>query len=163
MTSSNVGIRLFGDYVYNTTGDDRFKSAQSAATAGTQRDAIKAAGNDDTAWMLGVAIGSAKDLKAFEANKMAKGDWSARVWYQDVGVYSVDPNAVDSDFMDSRVNMKGTTFKAQYNIEDNVYVNLAYGHAKRKNGDLGAVGAAQDLALNLKDFDLLQLDLTYKF
>ena len=163
MASSNIGIRAFGDYVYNTSGNDRYKNAQAAATAGAQRNAIKAAGNDDTAWMFGVAIGSASDLKAFEGNKMVKGDWSARIWYQDVGVYSVDPNAVDSDFMDSRVNMKGTTFKAQYNIEDNVFVNLAYGHAKRKNGALGAVGAGQDLALNLKDFDLLQLDLTYKF
>ena len=94
---------------------------------------------------------------------MAKGDWSARIWYQDVGVWSVDANAVDSDFMDSRVNMKGTTFKAQYNIQDNVYANFAYGHATRKNGTYGTAGAASDLALNLDKFDLVQLDLTYKF
>jgi hypothetical protein len=113
--------------------------------------------------LLGVAIGSAKDLKAFEGNKMAKGDWSARIWYQDVGAYSVDPNAVDSDFMDSRVNMKGTVLKTQYNIKDNVFVNFAAGHATRKENALGAAGAANDLALNLKSFDLYQLDLTYKF
>jgi hypothetical protein len=94
---------------------------------------------------------------------MVKGDWSARIWYQDVGAYSVDPNAVDSDFMDSRVNMKGTTFKAQYNIQDNVFANFAYGHATSKNGALGTAGAANDLALNLDSYDLIQLDLTYKF
>ena len=119
--------------------------------------------SDDTAWMLGVMVGSAKDLKSFEGNKMKAGDWSARLWYQDVGVWSVDPNAVDSDFMDSRVNMQGTTFKAKYNVEDNVTLDLAYGHAKRKNNSFGSAGAASDLALNLDSFDLFQFDVTYKF
>ena len=163
MGTSSIGVRLFGDYVYNTSGSDRYNAAVAASPAGATRNTISAAGNDDTAWMLGVAVGSAADFKSFEANKMVKGDWAARIWYQDVGAYSVDPNAVDSDFMDSRVNMKGTTFKAQYNFTDNVYTNFAYGHATRKNKALGTAGAANDLALNLKDFDLLQLDLTYKF
>ena len=163
MGTNSIGLRLFGDYVYNTSGSDRYNAAVAAATVVATRNAISAAGNDDSAWMLGVAVGSAADFKSFEANKMVKGDWAARIWYQDVGAYSVDPNAVDSDFMDSRVNMKGTTFKAQYNFTDNVYTNFAYGHATRKNKALGTAGAAQDLALNLKDFDLLQLDLTYKF
>ena len=163
MGTSSIGVRLFGDYVYNTSGSDRYNAAVAASPAGATRNTISAAGNDDTAWMLGVAVGSAADFKSFEANKMVKGDWAARIWYQDVGAYSVDPNAVDSDFMDSRVNMKGAVVKAQYNFTDNVYTNFAYGHATRKNSALGTAGAAQDLALNLKDFDLLQLDLTYKF
>ena len=164
LTSSNIGIRLYGDYVYNTSGSDRFNKAVLATTAGTARNAVQAAGNDDNAWMLGFVVGSAKDLKSFEGNKMAKGDWSARLWYQDVGAYSVDQNAVDSDIFDSRVNLKGTTFKAQYNIEDNVIANFAYGHATRKNSALGTpTGGGNDLGLNLKDFDLVQLDLTYKF
>ena len=156
MNANSIGMRLFGDYAYNTSGSDR------CAAAGAP---ICALGNDDNAWMLGVAVGSAADYKSFEANKMVKGDWSARIWYQDVGAYSVDPNAVDSDFMDSRVNMKGAVFKAQYNFLDNVFANLAYGHATRKNKAIGSAGSGstQDLALNLKDFDLLQLDLTYKF
>lgn len=160
LSNNSIGVRLFGDYVHNMSGSDRAASAclQSGSNA-----VVCNAGNDDNAWMLGVAIASAADFKSFESNKMVKGDWAARIWYQDVGVYSVDPNAVDSDFMDSRVNMKGTTFKAQYNLTDNVFTNFAYGHGTRKNKALGAAGAGQDLALNLKDFDLLQLDLTYKF
>ena len=158
--ANSIGMRLFGDYVHNTSGGDR---AAAACVSSGNNATVCNAGNDDNAWLLGLAVGSAADFKSFEANKMVKGDWSARIWYQDVGVYSVDPNAVDSDFMDSRVNMKGTTFKAQYNFTDNVYTNFAYGHATRKNKALGTAGAAQDLALNLKDFDLLQLDLTYKF
>ena len=157
MGANSIGMRLFGDYAYNTSGSDRCSAAGAA---------ICALGNDDSAWMLGVAVGSAADFKSFEANKMVKGDWAARIWYQEVGAYSVDPNAVDSDFMDSRVNMKGAVFKAQYNFLDNVFANLAYGHGTRKNKALGSAGSGntQDLSpLNLKDFDLLQLDLTYKF
>ena len=154
MASSNIGIKGFGDYVWNTSADDR--ALNSTLATGSS-------GSDDTAWMLGVHVGSAKDFKAFEGNKMKAGDWSARIWYQEVGVWSVDPNAVDSDFMDSRVNTKGTVFKAQYNIEDNVIANFAYGHAKRKNNAFGTAGAASDLALNLDSYDLAQFDLTYKF
>ena len=160
--TSSIGMRLFGDYVHNTSGSDRFDAAVAAAQQ-VQHVMVSQLQATMITWMLGVAIGSAADFKSFESNKMVKGDWAARIWYQDVGAYSVDPNAVDSDFMDSRVNMKGTTFKAQYNFTDNVFANFAYGHATRKNKDLGAAGAAQDLALNLKDFDLYQLDLTYKF
>ena len=172
MISSNIGIRLFGDYVYNIDGGDRKDSACGAASralplANANNIAVKNAvcngGTDDDAWMLGLAIGSAADLKAFEGNKLVKGDWAARIWYQDVGAYAVDPNAVDSDFNDSRVNMKGVVFKAQYNLRDNVFVNFAAGHAKRKNNDLGTAATGNDLALNLKDFNLYQLDLTYKF
>jgi len=155
MAASNIGIRAFGDYAWNTDADARANNS-TLTTSGSS-------GSDDTAWMLGVMVGSAKDLKAFEGNKMGKGDWSARLWYQDVGVWSVDPNAVDSDFMDSRVNMQGTTFKAKYNLEDNVTLDLAYGHAKRKNNTYGSAGAASDLALNLDSFDLFQFDVTYKF
>lgn len=171
MASSNIGLRLFGDYAYNMKGSDRFNNAvlatRSALTGNAAvlaGNAVQAAGNDNSAWMLGVAIGSAKDLKAFEGNKMAKGDWSARLWYQDVGAYAVDQNAVDSDIFDSRVNMKGTILKAQYNVQDNVIANFTYGHGARKNNALGTpTGGGNDLGLNLGSIDLLQLDLTYKF
>jgi hypothetical protein len=157
MASSNIGVRLYGDYTWNTDADAR------ARNSGLTEAANGSSGSDDAAWLLGLVVGSAKDAKAFEGNKLAAGDWQARIWYQNVGVWAVDPNAVDSDFMDSRVNMKGTVFKAQYNIEDNLYANFAYGHATRKNKLYGAAGAAADINLNLNDFDLVQMDLTYKF
>lgn len=156
MASSSIGVRLFGDYVYNTSADDRAKKSTLAkALNGSQ-------GSDDTAWMLGVMVGSANDLKSFEANKMVKGDWSARLWYQDVGVWSTDANLVDSDFMDGRVNVKGTTFKAQYNVQENVAINFAYGHGTKKNNDYYAMGSS-DISGDLQKYNLMQLDLTYKF
>ncbi len=156
-TSSALGVKLFGDYVHNLDGHDRYKAAVAAAPAGATRNTISAAGNDDDAWMLGVGLESIKDKKP------KAGDWSARLWYQDVGVYAVDPNTVDSDFMDSRVNMKGFVAKGEYLVKDNLFLNVAAGHATRKNNDLAAVGTGGDLRVNLDSFNLYQVDMTYKF
>ena len=153
MASSSIGLRVYGDYVYNHSAQDRADLASQSAFGG-----------EDTSWLLGVRIASAKDLKSFEGNKAKAGDWSMNIWYQELTAYAQDPNLNDSDFFDSRLNMKGTTFKAQYNVEDNVWFNFAYGHGKRLNGSLGTpYTAGNDLALNIDDMDLLQLDLTYKF
>jgi len=153
MATSSVGMRLYGDYVYNHSAQDR------ADLAG-----YSAYGGEDTSWLLGVRIASAKDLKSFEGNKAKAGDWSANVWYQEIGAFAQDQNLNDSDFFDSRLNLKGGVLKAQYNLEDNVWFNLAYGHGTRLNKSLGTpYTAGQDLSLNIDKMDLLQLDLTYKF
>jgi hypothetical protein len=154
--ANNMKLNVFGDYVVNIDGDDRFDAAVAAAST-ANRAAIRAAGNDDKAWLVGLGLEQKKD-------KVAKqGDWSAKLWYQDVGVYALDPNAVDSDFMDSRINMKGIVFKGEYLLRDNVFVNVAAGHATRKNDRLAAVGTGNDINLNLDSFNLYQLDITYKF
>ena len=155
MTSSSIGLRLYGDYVYNHSGGDR---ARNAGASYASYD------GEDTAWLLGLRVASAKDLKSFEGNKGKAGDWSANLWYQEMGAFAIDPNLNDSDFFDSRLNMKGYVFKGQYNIEDNVFFNLAYGHGQRLNRDLATpYTAGNDLALNIDKMNLLQLDLTYKF
>jgi hypothetical protein len=150
-TTGDIGLKVFGDYAYNIDGSDRYNAAVAA------NPLIAGTGNDDNAWLLGVGA----DMK--QGKKSQKGDWSAKLWYQDVGAYSIDPNAVDSDFMDSRVNMKGVVLKAEYNLRDNVFLNFAAGHATRKNDLISAIGNGGDLALNLDSFDLYQFDVTYKF
>lgn len=155
MANSNIAFKLFGDYVQNLDGSDRYNAAVAAAGANAAK--ISAAGNDDNAWLLGVGIDSKQGKSA------QKGDWSAKAWYQDVGVYSLDPNTPDSDFMDSRVNMKGVVLKAEYLLSDNVFLNFAAGHATRKNDALAAAGTGNDIVLNLDSFDLYQFDVTYKF
>lgn len=154
-TSGTIGYKIFGDYVHNLDGNDR------ADAACVINPAVCNLGTDDNAWLLGAGIGSVQDPKG---KKSTKGDWEAKLWYQSVGMYSLDPNAVDSDFMDSRVNMEGVVFKGQYNLRDNVFVNFAAGHANRKDKDLSAAGVSgADIGLNLDSFSLYQLDLTYKF
>ncbi len=149
-------LSAFGDYVHNLDGSDRKDAACAALAAGANKTAVCNAGTDDNAWMLGVGVKSG-------GKKAAAGDWDAKIWWQDVGMYSVDPNTVDSDFMDSRVNMKGWVLKAGYNVEENVVLNFAAGHASRKDKSLAAVGSGNDLSINLDDYNLYQVDLTYKF
>ena len=158
MTSSGIGLRLYGDYVYNASADDRARRADPTGLTYKQFD------GEDTSWLLGLRIASAKDLKSFEGNKAKAGDWSANIWYQEIAAFAQDPNLNDSDFFDSRLNMRGVVFKGQYNIEDNVWFNVAYGHGDRLNGKLATpFTAGNDMRLNLNKMDLLQLDVTYKF
>lgn len=145
--SSKYGVKLFGDFAYNADADQR------RTLAGY--DAQKQSG-DDRAYMLGL------ELKSQEGKKEVAGDWVIKGWWQATGMFALDPNAVDSDFFDSKINMKGGIFKGQYAIADNVFFNTAYGHgSKYGNGQTAGVGG--DTSYNLKNYDLLQLDLTYKF
>ena len=160
MVTSNIGVRPYAEYAYNTDGSAR----KAAAGAGVASLSL-----DDTAWLVGVTVGSAKDLKSFEGKKMSKGDWSANLWYQSVGVYALDANSVDTDIFDGRINMEGTTFKAQYNVQDNVALNFTAAHGTRKNDQYAAVsGAKADIVYSssdaaIRNLDLLQFDVTYKF
>jgi len=165
--SGTLNYSVFGDYAHNLDGSDRknaacsYITAHKAALGATTADvtAVCNSGTDDNAWMLGVGIKSAQDKSP------KQGDWNAKLWYQSVGMYSLDPNTPDSDFMDSRVNMKGVVLKGEYLVRDNVFLNVAAGHGDRKNSKLSAAGNTNttDLDLNLDKFNLYQLDLTYKF
>ncbi len=161
MISDNTGFRVLGDYVHNFSGNDR---AAAAGVVDPNRASVYSANVDDTSWLLGVAFGSAKDLKSFEGNKMKAGDWKVTGWYQSIGAFAQDPTINDSDLMDSRLNTKGWVAKAQYNVEDNLMLNLTYANAKRKNDALSTISASgADIALDWDNFQLFQMDMTYKF
>ena len=163
MVSSNIGIRPYAEYAYNTNGSDR-KNAACAAAGGT--GALCTSSTDDTAWLVGITLGSAKDFKAFTGKKLAKNDWSANLWYQEVGTYALDQNSVDSDIFDGRLNMKGTILKAQYMVEDNFALNFTGGWGSRKNSQYGTTAPKVDIGdntTNIDNFTLYQFDATYKF
>ena len=162
MVTSNIGVRPYAEYAYNTNGSDRRNSAINAST-GSAKTKLQAGSNDDTAWLVGISVGSAKDLKSFAGKKMAKGDWSANLWYQETGTYALDNNAVDTDIFDGRINMKGTTLKAQYNLEDNVLLNFTGGWGSRKNSQYSTGGPKTDIGGSIDDYTLYQFDATYKF
>jgi polyhydroxyalkanoate synthesis regulator phasin len=149
-----LGYKFFGDYAVNTDSD-RFDRACASTPA------VCAAGNDDDAWTLGGEIKSMQDPKG---KASTKGDWKAKIWYQTVGAYALDPNTPDSDFFDSRVNMEGVVFKGEYALRDNVFVNFAAGKGERKEKSISAAGTTSaDISRNINDFELYQLDMTYKF
>jgi hypothetical protein len=139
--------KAFGDYVINLDADKRAKLAGDTTSAA----------KDDTAWLLGASV------KSQLGKKEAKGDWEVKGWYQQSGLYALDPNAVDSDFFDSKINVKGYVLKGQYALADNVFFNGSYGHGSRYNNDRAATGVNGDTSYNFKDFDLVQVDVTYKF
>lgn len=157
MASDSLGLRFYGDYAVNFDADARARESTVSSSG--------ASGSDSQAWLVGVVLASAKDLKSFQGNKMKAGDYSLNLWYQSIGVWATDPGLGDSDFFDSRTNTEGVVFKGQYNMEDNVALNLAYGHGKVKNKTFGTpyTAGADVTNVNLDSFDLLQLDVTYKF
>jgi hypothetical protein len=157
MVKPGLGMTVFGDYAYNIDGDDRRKAAIDAY-------GIDGGSDDSSAYMLGIGFGSYKDFKALDKGKQKKGDWKGNLWYQEVGTYSVDPNHVDSDIFDSKVNLKGIAFKGQYMIEDNVKFNIAYAHGEINDKSVGCTpGVNGDTKMCIDTMDLLQLDVTYKW
>jgi hypothetical protein len=157
MVKPGLGMTVFGDYAYNIDGDDRRKAAIDAY-------GIDGGSDDSSAYMIGIGFGSYKDFTALDKGKQKKGDWKGNLWYQEVGTYSVDPNHVDSDIFDSKVNIKGFAFKGQYMIEDNVKFNIAYAHGEINDKSVGCTpGVAGDTKMCIDDMDLIQLDVTYKW
>jgi putative porin len=135
-------VRIFGDFAVNFDADDR------AIAAGHPE-----AKDQRYAWQLGAGIGQLK----------AKHDWQLQAFWQHTEQYSLDPNLVDSDFFDSRVNMEGIVVQAGYALSDAVIFNLSYGYGRRSDRSLGT-GGAGDIGINpLDKYQLFQADLNVKF
>ena len=155
--SNGIGFKPYAEYAYNTAADDRKAKACAASSTYCSLD------KDDTAWLVGLTVGSGKDLKSFAGKKMAKGDWLANLWYQSVGTYALNQNAVDSDIFDGRLNMEGTSLKAQYNVEDNLALNFTGSWGSRKNNQYSTGAPKVDITGSIDDYTLYQFDMTYKF
>jgi hypothetical protein len=135
-------VRIFGDFAVNFDGDDR------AIAAGHPE-----AQDERYAWQFGVGFGQLK----------GKHDWQLQAFWQHTEQYSLDPNLVDSDFFDSRVNMEGIVVQAGYAISDAVIFNLSYGYGRRSNRNLGT-GGTGDIGINpLDKYQIFQADLNVKF
>jgi hypothetical protein len=135
-------VRIFGDFAVNFDADDRARAA-GHPEAGDQR----------CAWQLGAGIGQLKTMH----------DWQLQAFWQHTEQYGLDPNLVDSDFFDSRVNMEGVVVQAGYAISDAVIFNLSYGYGRRSDKSLGA-GGVGDIGINpLDKYQIFQADLNVKF
>lgn len=138
----DLPMRLFADFAVNLDGDDR------AAAAGHPNK-----GDQRYAYQVGLGIGQLKK----------KGDWQLNVFWQRQDQYAVDPNLVDTEFWDSKVNMQGIGVTLGYMLSDAVWVQLLYGYAERADDSLGT-GGLGDIAINpLKNFQLFQADLNVRF
>jgi hypothetical protein len=138
----DMPMRIFGEFADNIEGHDRAKAAGHPDHTGQHY-----------AWQVGGAIGQLK----------AKHDWEIRAWYQYTGQYSLDPNLVDSDIVDSRVNEKAVAVKAGYMLADAISFNLTWAYAWRVNGSLGT-GGIGDIPINpLDQYQIFQADCSVKW
>lgn len=136
-------FRIFGDVAVNFNGDERAIAAGHADK-----------GDDRYAYQIGLGVGKIK----------AKHDWQIQGFYQHVDQYALDPNLVDSDIFDSRVNMEGFAVQAGYAISDAVTFNLTYGYGRQNDRNLGTGGVGDAFSLNpLRKYNIFQADLSVKF
>jgi Putative porin len=135
-------MRVFGEFADNIEGHDRAHAAGEFDHTGQHY-----------AWMIGGAIGQLK----------AKNDWEIRAWYQYAQQFALDPNLVDSDIFDSRINEKGVAIKAGYMVADSISLNLTWAYSWRINGSLGT-GGSGDIPINpLDQYQIFQADMSVKF
>ncbi len=90
-------MRVFGDFAINFDGDDR------AAAAGHPDK-----GDQRYAYQIGLGAGKLK----------TRSDWQLSAFYQHIEQFALDPNLVDSDFFDTRVNMEGFVVQGGYALSD---------------------------------------------
>jgi hypothetical protein len=138
----HLPMRLFADFAVNLDGDERALAA-GHPDKGDQR----------YAYQVGVGLGQLK----------AKNDWQVDVFWQHSEQYSLDPNLIDNDIFDARLNMQGVGLRAGYALSNAVILNLTYLYGWRIDNSLGT-GGVNDIAINpLDQYQLLQADLNIKF
>lgn len=134
--------RIFGDFAYNFDGNERARAAGHPDKT-----------DQNFAYQIGAGIGSTKH----------KGDLSLTAFWQHAEQYALDPNLVDSDIYDSRVNLEGAFVQLGYAVTDAVTANLTYAHGWQIDHDLGT-GGVGDIGINpVDDYNLFQIDLSWKF
>lgn len=92
-----------------------------------------------------------------------KGEWDAKVFYQQTDLFALDANLVDSDIFDSRVNMKGVVFGADYLLTDAVTFSLTYANGRASNKSAVSAGSGDIGITTLNKYNLLQVDFVAKF
>jgi hypothetical protein len=136
-------MRIFGDFAVNFEADDR---ADAAGHPGF--------GDQRYAFQVGAGIGQLK----------AKRDWQIEAWYQLSEQYALDPNLVDDDIFDGRLNMHGVGVRAGYALSDAVILSITYNYGWRYNKNLGTGGTPVAIAANpLQDYQFFVADLNLKF
>jgi hypothetical protein len=138
----HIPVRIFSDFAVNFDAEDR-------ATRAGRPDK----GDQRYAYQLGATVGQLE----------AKEDWQLQAFWQHTEQYALDPNLVDSNFLDSRVNMEGFVVQGGYAISDAITAKLSYGYGRAADKSLGT-GGTGDIGINPLDrYRIFQADLNVKF
>ena len=135
--------KVFGEFAVNTSASAR--ANRTADYAGY--------GNQNVAYQIGASVG---------ANKK-KHDWLVKAYWQHTELFALDPNLVDSDLFDGRLNMQGAVTSAQYLFTDFLSLGVTYANAHTINAAVPTLNGAGDLKGNLSNYNLFQADLNWKF
>jgi Putative porin len=136
-------FRIFSDFGVNFEADDRARAA-----------GFPDKGNQRYAYQIGASVGQLK----------AKHDWQIAAWWQHTEQFALDPNLVDTDIFDARVNMQGVAVTAGYALSDAVIFNLTYAHSWPSDHGLGTGGVPDAININpLNEYNIFQADLNVRF
>jgi hypothetical protein len=177
---ARLDARLFGDLAYNLDGAARAQAAYNVALAESLPTFTLPNGSipnypttpisspqthDVKAYQIGFDIGSRDSLGLVNGSVSKKNAWELKTYWQHIEQYSLDPNLLDTDFFEGVENLQGIYVAAAYGFSDNIIGTFRYGHASRINNRLGTGGSGQDIPqMNpINNFDLYQVDLTFKF
>jgi hypothetical protein len=164
--------RIFGDVAYNLQGSQRAEAAAAGYKAylanqvpASALTAFAPQTQDNKAYQIGFAIGSRDSLGLVNGATAKKHSWEVRSYWQHVEQYSLDPNLIDTDFMEGLENLQGIYTAAAYGFTDNIIGTFRYGYASRINNKLGTGGSGLDIPqINpATQYQLFQVDLTVKF
>jgi hypothetical protein len=161
--------RVFGDFAYNFSGDTRARAAYDASSQNFP-GLTGAATGQNKAYQVGIGIGSAAGLYGptqglVYGSFSKKHAWEARAYWQHIEQYALDVNLIDSDFFEGRGNLEGVYVAFAYGISDSIIGTVRYGYANPIRNDLGTGGNNLDIpGINpIRNYNLLQLDLTWRF
>jgi Putative porin len=160
--------KLFGDFALNLDGADRAEAAVAAADNPFIYSTplkIPLQRNQYKAYQVGLAVGNGNDLGLVYGSALRRGAWEARVYWQHIEQYALDPNLLDSDFFEGRGNLEGLYSAFSYGFTSALIGTVRYGFATRIDENLGTGGSNQDIPqVNpINHYQLVQLDLTLKF
>ncbi len=165
----DLQARFFGDFAYNFQGDDRASAAFKANPSAFPGMTGPASGKN-FAYQAGIGIGSAGPVYGptqglVYGSTSKKHTWEARVYWQHIEQYALDVNLIDSDFFEGRGNLQGFYSAFSYSITDAIIGTIRYGFADRIDGRLGTGGSNLDIPVinPIKNYNLLQMDLTWRF
>ncbi len=162
-------MRVFGDFAYNLQGNSRADAAFSANPAAFPGLSGPVHGQD-LAYQIGIGFGSAGPVYGptqglVYGSTSKRNTWEARFYWQHIDQYALDVNLLDSDFFEGRGNLEGFYAAFAYSVTDAIIATVRVGYANRIDNMLGTGGNNLDIpGINpIKDYRLLQTDLTWRF
>jgi hypothetical protein len=162
--------RIFGDFAYNLDGADRARAAYQAGGPGAFPGVNGPETDQVKAYQVGIGIGSAGPVYGpvqglVYGSTSKKNTWEARFYWQHIEQYALDVNLIDSDFFEGRANLQGFYSAFAYSFTDDIIGTIRFGHANPIQANLGTGGNNLDIpGINpIKNYNVLQLDLTWRF